>query len=173
VTILWLAATLAVPVSPFAGLSWASREHRARRLPHRYHPAMAKARPPAAPARVPSGARAVARIRKLCLALPEAVEKPSHGEPTWFAGEKGRVFAMLDDHHHGAEHLSVWVPLPLGAQEALIARDPARFFRPPYVGGKGWVAIVLDGAPDWEEVARLVAEAHATVARPRRGARRG
>jgi len=43
------------------------------------------------------------RLRAICLALPEAKEKLSHGEPTWFAG-KGKVFAMLDDHHHGAPH---------------------------------------------------------------------
>ena len=43
------------------------------------------------------------------MALPDANEKLSHGEPTWFAG-KGKVFAMLDDHHHGAAHLAVWLP---------------------------------------------------------------
>jgi hypothetical protein len=72
--------------------------------------------------------RVVARLRRICMALPEANEKLSHGEPTWFAG-KGRVFAMLDDHHHGAAHLSVWLPQPFGAQEASIRSDPERFFR--------------------------------------------
>jgi len=105
----------------------------------------------------------IERIRKICLALPEAQEKPSHGEPTWFAG-KGKVFAMLDDHHHGAEHLSVWLPQPLGVQEALIDGDPERFFRPAYVGSKGWVAVVLDGGPDWALVTRLVREAYFHVA---------
>ena len=113
--------------------------------------------------------RILARLRTLCLALPEAVEKPSHGEPTWFAG-KGKVFATFDDHHHGAEHASVWLPLPFGAQEALIARDPARFFRPPYVGASGWVGVVLDAAPDWDEVARLLREAYLHVATARRRA---
>ncbi len=103
------------------------------------------------------------RLRRLCLAMPEAVEKPSHGEPTWFAG-RGKVFAMLDDHHHRAEHLSVHLPMPLGAQEALVARDPQRFFRPPYVGSRGWVGLVLDGRPDWAEVERLVREAYLQVA---------
>jgi len=97
------------------------------------------------------------------VALPEAIEKLSHGEPTWFAGA-GKVFAMLDDHHHGADHLSVWLPLPLGAQENLVDRDPRRFFRPPYVGTKGWVAVVLDGKPDWGSVAALVREAYLHVA---------
>ena len=110
------------------------------------------------------GARVIARLRKLCLAFPGAVEKVSHGEPTWFAGHKGKVFAMLDDHHHGAAHLSAWVPLPLGAQDALVARDPERYFRPPYVGGKGWVGIVLDTGADWADVARLLREAYLRVA---------
>jgi hypothetical protein len=61
----------------------------------------------------------------------------------------------------------VWLPLPLGAQEALVAEDPARFFRPPYVGGAGWVGVVLDGRPDWRRVERLLRDAYRHVASPR------
>lgn len=103
------------------------------------------------------------RLRKICLALPEANEKISHGEPTWFAG-KGKVFAMLDNHHHGAEHLSVWLPQPRGVQEQLIRSSPESFFKPPYVGPKGWVGVVLDAKPDWKSVAQLVREAYVFVA---------
>ena len=106
------------------------------------------------------------RLRAICLALPEAHEKVSHGEPTWFAG-KGKVFAMLDNHHHGAAHLSVWLPAGLGAQEALIESDPKRYFRPPYVGGSGWVGVVLDTRPDWGVVAWLVEQAYRMVAHRR------
>ena len=108
-------------------------------------------------------AAAIKKLRAICLALPEAVEKTSHGEPTWFAG-KGKVFAMLDDHHHGAKHLSVWLPAGLGAQESLIASDPERYFRPPYVGPSGWVGVVLDTKPDWAVVAWLVEQAYRKVA---------
>jgi predicted DNA-binding protein (MmcQ/YjbR family) len=121
------------------------------------------ARKPSARPATPRVAPAIERLRRLCLALPDAREKLSHGEPTWFAG-KGKVFAALDDHHHGAAHLSVWLPLPFGAQEALVVRDPARFFEPPYVGPTGWVGVVLDRRPDWTEVARLVREAYLHVA---------
>src|SRR5688572_9324744 len=107
--------------------------------------------------------RLVARLRKICLALPEASEKLSHGEPTWFAG-KGKVFAMLDNHHHGGSHLSVWLPQPLGAQEALVDADPERFFRPPYVGPSGWIGVVLDTKPDWNMVAEMVRDAYLHVA---------
>jgi hypothetical protein len=74
---------------------------------------------------------------------------------------------MLDDHHHGAEHLSVHVPQPPGAQEALIHSDPERFFRPPYVGPSGWIGIVLDTNPDWDVVASLVREGYVHVATPK------
>jgi predicted DNA-binding protein (MmcQ/YjbR family) len=105
----------------------------------------------------------VERLRQLCLSFPEANERPSHGEPTWFAG-KGKVFAMLDDHHHGAPHLSVWLPQPPGAQADLITLDPSRFFRPAYVGSSGWVGMVLDDRPDWTVVEKLVREAYLHVA---------
>jgi hypothetical protein len=130
----------------------------------------ARSAPPAAPRRSAADARRIERLRRLCLAFPEATEKPSHGEPTWFAG-KGKVFAMLDDHHHHSDHVSVWVPLPLGAQETLIGRDPGRFFRPPYVGASGWVAVVLDAKSDWGAVASLLREAFLHVATRKLSAR--
>jgi hypothetical protein len=115
---------------------------------------------------VVSKQRIVSQLRKLCLALPEANEKISHGEPTWFAG-KGRVFAMLDDHHHGAAHLSVWLPQPAGRAADLIEAEPERFFFPPYVGSSGWVGMVLDVKPDWEMVEALLTDAYRHVARPK------
>jgi predicted DNA-binding protein (MmcQ/YjbR family) len=108
----------------------------------------------------------LARLRAICMALPEANERISHGEPTWFAG-KGKVFAMLDNHHHGGAHLSVWLPAAAGAQEALIDSDSRRYFRPPYVGSSGWVGVVLDTRPDWAVVAWLVEQAYRSVAHPR------
>ena len=123
-----------------------------------------------APRKPATRAQVLARLRAICLALPEAQERLSHGEPTWFAG-KGKVFAMLDDHHHGAEHISVWLPAGLGAQEALVDSDPKRYFRPPYVGGSGWVGVTLDTRPDWSSVAWLVEQAYRHVAHPRLVAR--
>lgn len=105
----------------------------------------------------------VERLRKICLALPEANERLSHGEPTWFAG-KGKVFAMLDDHHHGAKHISVWLPQPPGVQQMLVDADSDRFFRPPYVGPNGWVGVTLDRGPDWSMIAELVRDAYVHVA---------
>ncbi|MBP7286877.1 MAG: MmcQ/YjbR family DNA-binding protein [Nannocystaceae bacterium] len=112
----------------------------------------------------------LAKLRAICLAQPGALEKLSHGEPTWFRGPKGKVFAMFDDHHHGAPHISVWLAATMDQQEALVAAEPARYFRPPYVGHRGWVAAVLDDSPDWRAVEALVREAFALVA-PTRASR--
>ena len=112
-----------------------------------------------------AGPTPVVRLRAICLALPEATEKLAWGEPTWRV--RGRLFAQLDDHHHGADHLAVWLPAPLGEQEAMIFTDPARFFRPPYVGSRGWVGVRIARKPDWALVARLVEQAYCQVAPPR------
>ena len=115
--------------------------------------------------RTKSSERIIARLRAICLALPEATEKEAWAEPTWRV--KGKMFAQMDDHHHGGQHCSVWLPATLEGQEALVAADPARFFRPPYVGHKGWIGVVLDTRPDWAVVAWLVEQAFRHVAHPR------
>ena len=107
----------------------------------------------------------VERLRAICLALPEATEKIAWGEPTWRV--RGKLFAQLDDHHHGADHLAVWLPAPLGEQEAMVFTDPVRFFRPPYVGSRGWVGVRIDRKSDWALLARLVEQAYRMVAPPR------
>ena len=125
-------------------------------------PAAVKARPIAKPH---ASARGLDRLRRICLALPEATEKIAWGEPTFRVG--GKLFAQLDDHHHGADHFAVWLAAPLGAQEMLVYADPARYFVPPYVGPRGWVGVRLDGKVDWAAVARLARDAYLQVA-PRR-----
>jgi hypothetical protein len=104
---------------------------------------------------------AVAELRRICLTLPEVTERSSHGEPSFFVG---RQFVALDDHHHGADRLAFWCPAPPGAQEQLIAEDADQFFRPPYVGHRGWLGVRIDLDPDWDEIAELVREAYRQVA---------
>ncbi|MEZ4771334.1 MAG: MmcQ/YjbR family DNA-binding protein [Caldilineales bacterium] len=86
------------------------------------------------------------RVRRLCLALPETSERLSHGEPTFFVGKK--VFVMFADNHHGDGHVAVWLPVPPGLQTELIASEPQTYFRPPYVGVRGWVGIELASISD-------------------------
>ncbi|MBB5773259.1 MmcQ/YjbR family DNA-binding protein [Nonomuraea jabiensis] len=105
---------------------------------------------------------ALERLRALCLALPEVTERPSHGEPTWFVRGK-KTFVMFADHHHD-DRLAFWCAAPPGAQAELVAEDPERFFRPPYVGHRGWLGVYLDVEVDWAEVAEIVADAYRQIA---------
>ena len=101
------------------------------------------------------------RVRDLCLALPGATEKASHGSPAFFAGKQ---FVMLwHDGHHDHDFPHLWCAAPPGAQEELV-HETGRIFRPPYVGHRGWLGVRLDGAVDWTELGELVEEAYRTVA---------
>jgi Family of unknown function (DUF5990) len=82
------------------------------------------------------------RLRELCLSLPETTERLSHGEPTWFIRDK-KTFVMYANRHHD-DRVAFWCAAPAGAQEALVGNDDAHFFRPPYVGGRGWLGVYLD-----------------------------
>jgi predicted DNA-binding protein (MmcQ/YjbR family) len=106
--------------------------------------------------------RPLDRLRKLCLAYPETTERLSHGEPTWFVRDK-KTFVMFSDHHHD-DRLAFWCAAPPGAQETLVANDPEHFFRPPYVGHRGWLGVYLDVPVDWAQVADIVDDAYRAVA---------
>jgi len=100
-----------------------------------------------------------ARLRKICLALPEAAEKEAWGDPTWRV--KDKIFAM---EKRGDSRLSVWFKAPEGSQAVLIGADADTFFRPPYVGHKGWVGMRLDRKPDWGEVRALIERSYRMTA---------
>ena len=107
----------------------------------------------------------VDRVRSICLALPEVTERVSHGAPTWFAGKKVFVQAWPDGHHQD-DFPHLWCAAPAGVQAEVVETEPERFFRPPYVGHRGWLGLRLDGELEEEELAALCLEAYRTVATP-------
>lgn len=109
----------------------------------------------------------LARLRAICLPLPEAKERETWDLPTFRV--RGRIFAMAPGGPGGG--VAVWLKAPPGSQAVLVGADPARFFAPPYLGPKGWVGIRLEEAPDWAEVAALVRRSYRLVA-PKRLAMR-
>jgi hypothetical protein len=100
------------------------------------------------------------RVRALCLALPGATEKLSHGEPTWFVR---KVFVSFADRHHD-DRVAIWCAALPGAQEARVSADPTHYFVPPYVGGRGWLGVYLDVPVDWDEVADVITDAYRQIA---------
>ena len=99
------------------------------------------------------------RLREICLALPEAIEKEAWGDPTFRVRDK--IFAQ---YKVGDGRMSVWCKAPPGAQDVLVGSDHERFFVPPYVGHIGWVGVRLDVEIDWDDVADLVEESYRMTA---------
>jgi hypothetical protein len=107
--------------------------------------------------------RELARVRKVCAALPEVTERPSHGSPAWFVREK-KTIAMFVDDHHGDGILGIWCAAPPGVQEQMIDEDPEVFFRPPYVGHRGWIGVRLSRTVTDGELRAILEDAFRAVA---------
>jgi hypothetical protein len=105
----------------------------------------------------------LAKLREICLGLPETSERLSHGAPTFFIREK-RAFVMVMTDHHGDGRFALWCAAPDGMQKMLVEADPERFFVPPYVGHRGWLGVRLDRGLHWDEVAGIAEDAYAEVA---------
>lgn len=103
------------------------------------------------------------RLTKICLALPEAARQYG-GQHASFR-VRDRTFAYYLDDHHGDGRLAVCVKAESGEDEMLVASDATRFYRPAYLGSRGWVGLRLDlGEVDWAEVAAFVADSYCLVA---------
>ena len=100
------------------------------------------------------------RVRRISLAIPGTVEKVSHGAPTFFT--PNRVFAIFSDNHHNDGHVAAWLAAAGGVQAALIEEAPETYFRPPYVGVKGWVGVELAKVDD-AQLGALIREAFRVI----------
>jgi hypothetical protein len=106
----------------------------------------------------------LAQVRAACLDLPEVTERRSHGAPTWFVRDKSAFVNFWVDGHHEHQFPHLTLAAPGGVQAELIAVDPERYFRPPYVGHRGWIGVRMDGDVDWREITELCEDAYRTVA---------
>lgn len=104
-------------------------------------------------------------VRSICRSFPEVEERPSHGHPAWFVRGK-KQFAAFHATHHDVLRTHLWCAAPRGAQEALVAAYPERYFRPPYVGHRGWLGLYLDGGIDQHELQGVLTEAYRAVCPP-------
>src|SRR5262245_40744299 len=114
--------------------------------------------------------RRLVRLTKICLALPEATRQLHAGHASFRV--RNKTFAYFLDDHHGDGIVAVTCKVPFGENTALVELDPARYYIPPYIGAKGWIALRLDvGEVDWDEVAELAVNSYRLVA-PKRLAER-
>ena len=116
----------------------------------------------------PDPAADLARVRDLCLALPDADERLSHGSPGFFI-RKGKFFAYFwNDHHGDGETIVIVKTSGRDEQAMLIEMDSDCYYSPPYMGPSGWIAMRLNGDDtDWDRVGDRIAISWELVA-PRR-----
>ncbi len=107
---------------------------------------------------------ALERLRELCDAMPEVSERISHGSPTFFIRDKKTLCTFHAHEIHGRHGMSIWCAAPPGVQEQLVEDEPERFYRPPYVGHRGWIGVRLDRDVDWGEIDAIVRDAYRLVA---------
>lgn len=103
-------------------------------------------------------------LRRICLALPEVTERLSHGSPTFFVRDKKTLCTLHLVEFHGESGTSIWAAAPVGVQAQLVDDEPERFFRPPYVGHRGWIGVRLDRDVDWDEIDAIIRDAYRVVA---------
>ena len=98
----------------------------------------------------------LARLRKLCLALPETSEVAAWGHPNFRVG--GKTFAVYE-FYKGRPNIAV--KTEPGLQGILV--DDEKFFRTPYVGQHGWVSVWVDQPVVWRLVRDLVLASYRLV----------
>lgn len=107
----------------------------------------------------------LARLNEICMALPGADVKISHGRPSFFTKKifAGYGAVLKGDHHSGEyDHALVFMPDP---DEAEAYDTDDRFFVPAYWGPYGWRGLDLAGDDvDWDEVAELVEDSYRITA---------
>jgi phosphoribosylglycinamide formyltransferase-1 len=110
------------------------------------------------------------QVDALAQQLPEVGRKTSHGSPGWsVGGEKGRLFAIIADHHHGEEAVGLLVKAS-GADEmtGLIEAQPEIYYWPKYYGASGWLGVKLNRRDvDWDQVRDWLERSWRACAPPR------
>ena len=106
------------------------------------------------------------RLRRICLALPEAIEVKAWGEPTFRVKKMFATYARADS-HHGKGRPAAWIVAAPGRQARMVKAAPDRFFVPAYVGVSGWIGVWLDDVCHWDELEDILRDAHRLIAPPR------
>jgi predicted DNA-binding protein (MmcQ/YjbR family) len=100
----------------------------------------------------------LAKLRKICLSLPDTEETRLWEHPHFRV--RGKIFVSF------GEYKGEWgISLKVGElMQGVFLGDP-RFFRAPYVGKYGWVMLRVDAVPlNWTEIRGLVKGSYQLVA---------
>ncbi len=102
--------------------------------------------------KTPEGIRMLEQVRNICKALPEVVELiDGHGHNTFKVKDKS--FIIMSDY-------GITFKSDLETQGILVQQG--QYFKPDYIGHRGWVSI--RDPRDWEEMTVLLKEAYLRAA---------
>ncbi len=114
-----------------------------------------------------SEAEILKKLRKVCLALPNAEETVSFGHPT-FRVRGGKIFSVLETYKS-----ELGICVNVGKLMQGIFLDDPRFFRTPYIGKHGWVTLRVYAARlNWKEIGELVKGSYLLAAPPSKKSQR-
>ena len=108
------------------------------------------------------------RVRAICLDLPEAKQKISHGTPAFYTVKVFAYYSAAVKGDHASDRYAQSVVVrPDPDERAALLKDP-RLFEPAYLGAYGWVGLDLRAAkPDWDEIAELIDASYRNTASAR------
>lgn len=165
----WVGVRLELPDSDFEALAILIEEAWRSVVPRRLEGAAPA--PPAVPIAYPTtdpalAARAEAWLRDRAIELRDTLVEGAGGRLSLSARKK--PYAYLFDNHHRDGVVGVCFRAPSDEAEALLAEAPARYYRPAYIGAKGWLAMRVDTkSVPWKRLDALLAASHALVSRKR------
>jgi predicted DNA-binding protein (MmcQ/YjbR family) len=90
----------------------------------------------------------IERLRKICLAFPDATETTNFGHP--FFRIRTKPFCVF----HGTPEEPAIAFKVMKTEAGIFLEDP-RFFKTPYMHHNGWVSLHARGKLDWKEIAEL------------------
>jgi predicted DNA-binding protein (MmcQ/YjbR family) len=108
---------------------------------------------------MPTSDPVLAKVRSICLALPDTKETMTWGQPHFRVRDK--IFAGYGEHEGKA---SIGFKLTKPHADAVV-NDP-RFERAPYVGKHGWVSLDAKSKIDWASVRGMIHESYSLIAPP-------
>jgi hypothetical protein len=113
----------------------------------------------------PTSGSLIKQVGAICLALPETTRADYPGTCHAAFRVRKKVFAYFLDNHHGDGIIAVCFKGALGEQQDMIERDPKRYYRPDYIGPRGWVGLRLDvGKVSWSQVERHIRSSYILTA---------
>jgi hypothetical protein len=112
----------------------------------------------------------LARLRRICLAFPEATEVEAWSSSTFRCKKVFAMHASPND-HHGDGREGVWVKTDSFTQDLLLHSKPKQYFKPPYVGPFGWTGVYLNARTNWTALTDLLCDAYCLAAPKKLAAR--